>query len=163
MSDPTRDGPVQEDPAVDGLVLHEAAFADLGVQVLHDILKLRVDVFVVEQDCPYPEIDGLDPLPTTSHLWLADGDGRIAAYVRVLAHTDPLRIGRVVTAGWARRRGLARRLLEAAMAAHPGPAVLDAQVQAADLYRGLGFVQSGPEFLEDGIPHIPMAWTPPPA
>ncbi|WP_370943358.1 GNAT family N-acetyltransferase [Amycolatopsis sp. cg5] len=121
---------------------------------LYEILRLRVDVFVVEQECPYPEIDGRDLLPTTQHLW-TEGFG---SYLRVLADPDGVsRIGRVVTAKFARGKGLAGELMKAALD-HIGDAdsVLDSQTYAAGFYAKFGFVPEGEEFLEDGIPHITM-------
>ena len=66
------------------LRLHVAAFGELSARTLHDLLKLRVDVFVVEQECAYPELDGRDTEAGTLHLWL-ERDGAIAAYLRILA------------------------------------------------------------------------------
>lgn len=142
------------------MILHDVGFDDLDARTLHDIVRLRIDVFVVEQDCPYPDLDGLDVLPTTRHLWLAEDDGTIGCYLRILQDHMPQRIGRVVTAPTHRRQGLARRLMTEALSRHRHPTVLSGQVQAADLYLGLGFVVDGPEYLEDGIPHLPMSWTP---
>lgn len=140
----------------DGLVLRLATAEQLTAAELHDILRLRVDVFVVEQACPYPELDGRDLEPGTRHLWLEDHDGRIASYVRILDHEDGIRIGRVVTAGWARGRGLAARLIREALGRWPGQAVLFAQSHLGAFYQRLGFHEDGPEFIEDGIPHLPM-------
>ncbi|MFD0788595.1 GNAT family N-acetyltransferase, partial [Micromonospora azadirachtae] len=72
-----------------------AAFPDLTTRTFHDLLRLRIDVFVVEQNCPYPELDGRDVEPGTRHLWLTDG-GTPLAYLRILADPgDVARIGRV--------------------------------------------------------------------
>lgn len=139
------------------LRLHVAAFGELSARTLHDLLKLRVDVFVVEQECAYPELDGRDVEPGTRHLWL-ERDGAIVAYLRILA--DPggvARIGRVLVAPAARRQGLAGRLLTEALAlVGERPCVLDAQSHLAGFYRAHGFTDTGPEFVEDGIPHLPM-------
>jgi ElaA protein len=133
-----------------------ATFADLDTTTLYAILKLRVDVFVVEQNCPYPEIDGRDTEPGTRHLWLAR-DGRIDAYVRILVDGDALRIGRVVTAPEARGQGLGAQLItEALTIVGNRPSVLDAQAHLAEFYAKFGYRQTGPEYLEDGIPHVPM-------
>ncbi|GAB2783640.1 GNAT family N-acetyltransferase [Amycolatopsis magusensis] len=124
---------------------------------LYSFLKLRVDVFVVEQECPYPELDGRDLLPGTRHLWL-DGASGVDAYLRVLEEpSGGFRIGRVVTAGAARGRGLAGQLMHAALESiSDAPAVLDAQTYAKGFYAKFGFEPTGEEFLEDGIPHVTM-------
>ena len=72
-----------------------AAPADLDVATLYALLKVRVDVFVVEQECPYPELDDRDLEPGTRHLWV-DGDGGPVAYLRILDDGDAARIGRVL-------------------------------------------------------------------
>ncbi|MGC4852620.1 GNAT family N-acetyltransferase [Micromonospora sp. DT4] len=134
-----------------------ASFAELDARTFHDLLKLRVDVFVVEQNCPYPELDGRDVEPDTRHVWLTDG-GAPLAYLRIL--TDPggvARIGRVVVAPSARGGGHAGRLMTAALdLIGDRPAVLDAQSHLVAFYARHGFTVSGPEYVEDGIPHTPM-------
>ncbi|WP_326569419.1 GNAT family N-acetyltransferase [Amycolatopsis rhabdoformis] len=135
----------------------EATGPDLTAAQLYAILRLRGEVFVVEQECVYADIDGRDLLPTTRHLWLADPAGGVTAYLRVLADPDGVsRIGRVVTAASARGQGLAASLMEAALADAPGEFVLDSQTYAQSLYARFGFVAEGDEFLDDGIPHITM-------
>ncbi|MBY8871212.1 GNAT family N-acetyltransferase [Micromonospora sp. PLK6-60] len=134
-----------------------AAFDELDARTFHDLLKLRLDVFVVEQACPYPELDGRDVEPGTRHLWLAGERGPLA-YLRVLADPDGVaRIGRVVVAPEARRGGHAGRLMAAALRlAGDRPCVLEAQSYLVGFYARHGFVVSGPEYVEDGIPHTPM-------
>ncbi|WP_127506724.1 GNAT family N-acetyltransferase [Actinoplanes solisilvae] len=137
--------------------LRTASFRGLDTTTLYAILKLRADVFVVEQECAYGDLDGRDDEPGTRHLWFSR-DGEIRAYVRILDDGDVQRIGRVVTARSARGAGLAGRLIEEALVVIGNrPSVLDAQAHLAKFYAKYGFVQTGPEFLEDGIPHIPMA------
>jgi ElaA protein len=141
-------------------ILHREWAADLSPQRLYALLRLRVDVFVVEQECPYPELDGRDLEPATRHFWIgSDSDPELPlAYLRLLEEPDgTYRIGRVCTARDARGRGLSRRLMEAALA-ETGDAetVLDAQVQVAGLYAAFGFTAEGDEFVEDGIPHVTM-------
>jgi ElaA protein len=140
-------------------VIHVARFDELGAAILYALLKLRVDVFVVEQRCPYQEIDGRDTEPGTRHLWATGADAAAPlAYVRTLAEPDgTTRIGRVATAREARGRGLARELVMAALDLSPGVThVLDAQKYLVGFYEGLGFAPSGPEYVDDGIPHVPM-------
>ncbi len=137
-----------------------AAFADLDGATLYALLRLRCDVFVVEQACAYPELDGRDTEPTTRHLWLTDDDGPDpVAYLRVLADPDgSARIGRVCVARKARGAGAAGRLMAAALALTGGRrCVLDAQSHLTAFYARFGFAPTGPEYLEDGIPHVPMA------
>ena len=116
--------------------LRTASFADLDARTFHDLLRLRIDVFVVEQNCPYPELDGRDVEPGTRHLWLTDG-GAPLAYLRILADPDGVaRIGRVVVAPAARGGGLAGRLMTEALAVvGDRPCVLDAQSHLVGLLR----------------------------
>ncbi len=135
-----------------------ASFAELDTSTLYAILRLRVDVFVVEQQCAYPELDGRDTESTTRHLWVGGDDGAVHAYIRVLDDGPALRIGRVVTARAARGRRLAEHLvLHAVERAGEREVVLDAQSYLRGWYERLGFAVAGEEFVEDGIPHLPMA------
>lgn len=78
--------------------MHSAPFADLDVSTLYALLRLRSDVFVVEQQCVYPDLDGRDTEPDTVHVWLTDPSGAVTACLRVLTEPDgTARIGRVVT------------------------------------------------------------------
>jgi ElaA protein len=141
--------------------LHAASFADLDAATLYALLQLRCDVFIVEQECAYPDIDGRDSEPGTRHLWLTDtpASGTPLAYLRILDEPDgAARIGRVCVARHARRAGHAATLLAAAIQS-VGPdrdAVLDAQTYASKLYEEAGFVRDGAEFIEDGIAHVEM-------
>jgi ElaA protein len=141
------------DPTVES---RTASFRDLDTTTLYAILKLRVDVFVVEQKCFYAELDGRDTEPGTRHLWLAEGD-EILAYLRILDDGEVERIGRVLTAPSARGQGHARRLMHDALTVigHRTSA-LNSQAHLVRFYGTFGYVQSGPEYDEDGIPHIPM-------
>lgn len=141
--------------------LQRARFAELDAPTLHDLVRLRIDVFVVEQQCPYEELDGRDTEPDTVHVWARDG-GAVVAYLRVVAEPDGRRrIGRVCVSTSHRGRGVAAELMTAGLAAcraeSPGAAVvLDAQVYLVGWYERLGFAVDGDEFVEDGIPHRPM-------
>ncbi|HET6531645.1 MAG TPA: GNAT family N-acetyltransferase [Actinoplanes sp.] len=133
-----------------------AAFRDLDAPTLYAILKLRCDVFVVEQKCFYADLDGRDTEPGTRHVWLSRR-GEVIAYLRILDNGDVCRIGRVVTAPAARGAGHAQRLMaEALTVIGDRPSELHAQAYLVDFYTRFGFEQSGPEYLEDGIPHVPM-------
>jgi ElaA protein len=136
----------------------DRSFVELSALELHDLLKLRIDVFVVEQACAYAELDGRDTERATRHVWIAADHGP-SAYVRVLDDGDQRRVGRVVTAAGARGNGHAGRLVDHVIAATTGPWVLDAQSHLADWYVARGFAVTGPEFVEDGIPHVPMRLT----
>lgn len=141
------------------MTLHIKRFDELTVDELYRILKLRVDVFVVEQACPYPELDGLDQ--DALHLWLEDETG-VRAYLRVMdrgAESEYVSIGRVVARE--RRQGLGTRILRegirAARERFGAEAIyLEAQTYAAGLYEKQGFRPISEEFLLDGIPHVKM-------
>ncbi|MDT7783765.1 MAG: ElaA protein [Pseudonocardiales bacterium] len=136
---------------------------DLSPAQLYAIMRLRQDVFVVEQNCVYADVDGRDLDQGTRHFWLeADGSHDPLAYLRLLEEPDGTsRIGRVATARMARGRGYSRRLMEAALAdIGTTSCVLDAQTYVADFYASFGFVVEGAEFIEDGIPHLTMRRTP---
>ncbi|SFO42216.1 ElaA protein [Geodermatophilus obscurus] len=137
-------------------VLRTARFAELTPFEVYALCRLRVDVFVVEQECPYPELDGRDVEPATWHLWFDDG-GDVLATIRVLDDGATRAIGRVATAAGARGRGLAARLVEAGIALCEGvPVTLGAQAHLQGWYERFGFRLSGPGYVEDGIPHVPM-------
>src|SRR2546423_10571371 len=95
--------------------VHRAWAADLDVRLLYELLRLRVDVFVVEQASPYSELDGRDLEEGARHYWLAGdgGDAPMLGYLRLLQEPDGVfRIGRACTARSMRSRGLGRQLLE---------------------------------------------------
>jgi ElaA protein len=136
--------------------IRSATFADLDNTTLYAILKLRSDVFVVEQQCCYPDLDGRDTEPGTRHVWL-EQDGAVRAYLRILDDGGHQRIGRVLTAGEARGEGLAGRLITAALTIiGDRSSALNAQAHLTGFYARFGYRPAGPEFLEDGIPHVPM-------
>jgi ElaA protein len=142
------------------MLLHRRLAADLSTAMVYALLRLRVEVFVVEQGCPYQDLDGHDLDRTTRHFWLAPY-GAIEdaqATQRLLEPTEgQFRIGRVCAARPARAQGGIRRLLEAALAeVGDAPCVLDAQAHVIELYAAFGFVVDGAEFAEDGIVHVPM-------
>jgi ElaA protein len=142
------------------MILRIATTVELDAPMLYRLLRLRTDVFVVEQQCPYPELDGRDLEAATRHLWLAaDAVGREPlSYLRLLTEPDGgARIGRVCTAASARGQGLSGRLVAAALDMIGGrTCVLDAQSHLVPFYKRYGFTESGAEYLEDGIPHTPM-------
>lgn len=127
---------------------------------LHALLQLRVAIFVVEQNCPYQEIDGRDLDPSTEHVWIED-DAGVAATIRVLADPDngpsAVKIGRVVTRVDRRGEQLSAQLIRHTLARLGAvESRLEAQSHLVDYYAGFGYRPNGPEYLEDGIPHTPM-------
>ena len=137
-------------------IVRHAAFAALAPDLLYGILRLRADVFVVEQRCAYGDLDGRDLEDEAEHWW-AERDGEVVAYLRVLHEADgATRLGRVVTRADARGHGLAARLIRDALAASGRPVRIDAQAHLARWYRRFGFEVSGELFVEDGIDHLPM-------
>jgi len=137
--------------------MRTARFAELTGAEVYGLCRLRVDVFVVEQQCPYPELDGRDVESATVHVWFEDDAGGVAATIRVLDDGDTRAIGRVATAPAHRGKGLAAQLMAAGIALCEGvPVTLGAQAHLEDWYARFGFRRSGPGYVEDGIPHVPM-------
>ena len=134
-------------------------YEELTKDELFDIIRTRIDVFVVEQKCPYPELDDTDK--RCLHIFTRDDFGSIAAYLRLFDRTSEpgvMQIGRVLTVQ--RGRGYAKALLKDAIAraktCGAKEIYLEAQVYAIGLYEKAGFVVTSDEFLEDGIPHVEM-------
>ncbi len=152
----------QDVPALTWL---ESSFDGLSRPALYAILAARVEVFVVEQDCPYQDLDGLDA--SALHLWAADPAGRIAAYARILPpglRFPEASIGRVLTSLALRRTGLGRELMERAVdlagRRFPGSGLrISAQQYLQRFYTSLGFEFVRGPYPEDGIPHIEMLRT----
>lgn len=141
--------------------LHRAWARDLDAPALYALLRLRVEVFVVEQRCPYPELDGRDLEPQTRHFWLEKPCGTVVSTLRLLEDgpgcPTVFRIGRVCTEASERGRGHTARLMSAALAeVGDHPCRITAQSYLAEMYARHGFVTDGTEFDEDGIAHIPM-------
>lgn len=137
-------------------------FVDLHPVTAYAAWRLRQQVFVVEQQCPYPDLDGRDLEHGTRHVLLQEEDSdadrhEVLGYARVLDDGDTWRIGRVVLTPAARGRGLADVVMQTALSVTlHRMVVLDAQAPLAGWYASFGFGVSGPEFLEDGIAHLPM-------
>jgi ElaA protein len=143
------------------VALHRSWAKDLDTTTLYELLKLRVEVFVIEQACPYPELDGRDLLKETRHFWLEGADGEVISTLRLMEEhaggEKVFRIGRVCTRRTARGHGHGHRLLDAALAeVGDYPCRIDAQTYLEEMYSHHGFVRAGEEFLEDGVPHVPM-------
>ncbi len=136
-------------------------FSELTNDEMYRIIKQRIDVFVVEQNCPYPELDGTDDL--CYHVYIED-DGEISAYLRVIppyVKYEEASLGRVLSAKNKRGKGLGRKVTETGIKVAEEKfgakkIRIEAQTQARGFYEKLGFVKDSEEFLEDGIPHIEM-------
>lgn len=139
--------------------IRKSGFAGLDGAAVFGLARLRQAVFVVEQECPYPDLDGHDTDPETVHFWIDGEDGAVAC-LRLLRDRSVggWRIGRVCCVPEKRGSGLSGRLMAAALES-VGPeaeVVLDSQTYAAGFYRRHGFEVDGEEYVEDGIPHVPM-------
>ena len=143
------------------VILHKKRFHELTVDELYELLRARSEVFVVEQDCVYLDMDGDDQ--ASIHLWLTVG-GKVVAVCRVCpagTHMEEISIGRVVTTE--RGKGYGKRImLEGIRAAQEcfGAERIDIEAQeyARGFYEQVGFRQSSAPFILDGIPHIKMTW-----
>ena len=143
------------------LVLHRKRFDELSVDELYELLRIRSEVFVVEQDCVYQDMDGDDQ--AAIHLWLTEGD-RVVALCRVCpagTHMGEVSVGRVITT--VRGKGYGKQIMLAGMSAavehfHAKTIDIEAQEYAKGFYEQVGFRQSSEPFILDGIPHIKMTW-----
>ena len=137
-------------------------FDELSNKELLDIIKLRISVFVVEQKCPYQEVDEYDD--KAIHLYLKDND-EIVAYARVLPKGctyDEVSIGRVISIR--RKMGLGTRIVKEAIEVarkefNASSIKIGAQVYVKKMYEDCGFMKVSNEYLEDGIPHMDMLLT----
>lgn len=143
---------------------HVKTFEQLSTNELYDILKLRIDVFVVEQTCYYPDLDDKDRAPGARHVFAYDEQG-LACYLRILppgcSHKKMSSLGRVATSEHSRGTGIGHTLLT------KGLEVLDehwpshvchisAQSHLQAYYAKQGFAAVGDPYLEDNIPHMGM-------
>lgn len=143
-----------------------APYRELTLDDLYALLQLRQRVFVVEQTCPFLDADGADDRAWHLLGWTHDADGRplLGAYARLFAPGamyDEASIGRVVTHPDVRRGGMGRALMREALArvaelAPGAPVRIGAQRYLERFYESLGFRVAGPEYIEDGIPHVEM-------
>lgn len=138
---------------------HTYSWNDLSKKILYDILALRAEVFVVEQDCVYLDPDRKDE--EALHIVAYDKDS-LAAYNRIFLNQNPSIIGRVVVHPAYRGKNIGRELMEKSIHEVPNtkPIFISAQAQLKKFYESLGFSQTGKSYLEDGIPHIPMVLPP---
>lgn len=145
-------------------------YNEVSKDEFHDMIALRIEVFVIEQDCPYQELDGLDK--DAYHLLLkmehpqAERE-EIIGTVRILkagVNYAEVAIGRVVSSARHRGKGLGHRMMEAAMnfikeEMGPQDIRLSAQSHLCPFYELHGFVATGKNYLEDGIPHSEMLFS----
>jgi ElaA protein len=152
---------VQTDAQLGGRATYQwCPFADLSAAELYELLRFRQAIFVVEQASPYADLDGLDQ--PALHL-LVRGDAVLVGCLRLIPYPQEARvaIGRVaVAAGW-RRRGLARAMMQEALARsardHPGLKItVSAQAYLVPFYEALGFVAVSPPYDDFGVPHVDM-------
>ena len=142
-------------------VLHRKIFKELTTDELYELLRVRSEVFVVEQKCAYQDLDGDDQ--KSIHLWLTVED-KVVALARVCpagTHLKEISIGRVITTE--RGKGYGKQIMLHAIDAaieHFGATIIDIEAQeyAKGFYERVGFRQSSDTFILDGIPHIKMTW-----
>lgn len=157
------------------VALHKKTFQELTTDELYELLRVRSEVFVVEQNCVYQDLDYDDQ--ESIHLWLSipfefpqdkldSGQAdKVVALARVCpagTHMKEISIGRVITTE--RGKGYGKQIMQAAIDAaieHFDATVIDIEAQeyAKGFYEGVGFKQSSDTFMLDGIPHIKMTWT----
>lgn len=145
------------------LIWRFARFDDLTPREVHDLFQARVAVFVMEQNCPFQDVDGADP--ASWHLiGRSEAAGPVLAYCRLIPpgvkFAEPS-IGRVLTTEAVRRTGAGRELMREALARAarlwPGQAIrIGAQIRLEPFYEEFGFTKCSEPYIEDGIPHIEM-------
>lgn len=146
---------------MDNLVWKIKTFEQITTQELYAIIKARINVFVVEQDCPYPDLDDYDQ--KAIHLW-AEKDGEVLAYCRIFdkgIKYPETSIGRVVTTEKGRGTGLGKQLIQYALEIIANRlGTLEVRISAQNyllrFYSGFGFEDTGKKYLEDNIPHTEM-------
>jgi ElaA protein len=140
-------------------------FDALTTTELYKLLQIRNEVFIVEQNCPYQDMDNKDF--KSLHFWHEDAEGNVAAYCRILpggvSYNEPS-IGRVLTSGKSRKEGLGRIMMQEAIDFiqkewEPSGIRIGAQLYLKVFYNSFGFEQIGDSYLEDDIPHIEMLKT----
>lgn len=140
------------------------SFQELSLEEFHDIIALRIQIFIIEQNCPYQEVDGKDKL--AHHLFFKNEMNEIIAVTRILPKGifyDEVAIGRVVVHEDYRGSGLGNQLMSDSMnfvrdKYGEVPVRLSAQKHLENYYGNHGFKSTGKEYLEDGIPHVEMLY-----
>lgn len=134
------------------------AFEDLTVKELHAIYFLRTEVFIVEQECAYQDVDEWDLV--SLHLF-NEVDGELISYARIIPGESLMKIGRIIVSPRHRKQNKGRELLKTAISYcddHYGelPVLISAQAHLEKFYGAFGFKVISEEYLEDGIPHVDM-------
>ena len=143
------------------MTIRTKSFEELCSAELYQLLQLRSEVFIVEQECAYQDVDGMDQ--EALHL-MGYEDDELLAYTRIFppgVYDDYARIGRVVVRKAHRSKGLGVEIMNATMEAaktnfNTSKISLSAQTYLVRFYRDMGFRETGKEYLEDGIPHVLM-------
>lgn len=141
-------------------------YQELSLNEFHDIIALRINVFVVEQDCPYQDLDGKDK--KSYHVICRDGKGDIVATARIVPpgiSYDSPSIGRVVIDESIRGNGIGHELMNkcvdySLLEFGNGLITISAQKHLEKYYGSHDFTSTGKEYLEDGIPHVEMTYLP---
>ena len=138
--------------------LHRSWAADLDAATLYELLRLRVNVFVVEQRSPYTELDGRDLEPRARHYWLTGAEHPVLGCVRLLKEPDRgHRIGRLCVAAPKRGHGLGRQLMDAVLAeVGEGACRADVRQPLASFYARYGFAPVGEPYDWAGVTHVPL-------
>ena len=136
------------------------SFKDLNKEELYKLIKLRIEVFVVEQKCPYQDLDDLDQ--DAEHMWIEEA-GEIISYLRINSGGTKFKepsLGRIVTKEKYRNKGFATRLIHEALKViqenYGMPVMISAQSYLQNYYQAFGFETCSEEYLEDDIPHVNM-------
>lgn len=139
-------------------------FNDLTLDELYDIIQARIEVFVMEQNILYQDLDGIDHQST--HLFIKEGEN-LAAYLRIIdagVKYPEVSIGRVLTMMPYRRKGLSRILMQEAIRlireTYSGNIKIEAQAYLEDFYKSIGFESVSRPFILEGIPHVSMILKP---
>ncbi|MBU2020416.1 MAG: GNAT family N-acetyltransferase [Bacteroidetes bacterium] len=144
---------------------HIKLFNELTAKEFHDLLQLRIDVFVVEQNCPYPELDNKDLQAV--HIFATNEHNKVVAVARVLPagiSYAEVAIGRVATSKEVRMTGLGHELMKRCLnyisiTYQTNTVRISAQKYLEAFYTNHGFIPTGKEYLEDNIPHLEMLKT----
>lgn len=144
------------------LTWHSRSWSEISADELYNLLKLRINVFVVEQNCPYPECDDKDQ--KSIHLFAMDYQGEVHACLRIVepgVSYDEISIGRVANSAASRGTGLGKELMKRGLELIEErfgliPVRISAQLYLKKFYESFGFVALGDTYLEDDIPHIEM-------